>query len=73
MKFFHSFKEWLGCQAYVSVKILYREPLCMKWGKPSIWLSNRDPRNELDGEDVAWMEKNCIFVECNEPIVRAST
>lgn len=73
IKFFHSFKEWLGCQAYVTIKRLYKEPKAMKWGKPSIWISNTDPRNEMAQADVDWMEKNCIFVEVNEAIFRAST
>ena len=72
MKFFHSFKEWLGCQAYVSVKVLYREPVLAKWGKPSIWVSNTDPRLDMLQADIDWMEKNCVFVECNEAIFRAN-
>nr|UBQ66236.1 Rep protein [crane CRESS-DNA virus] len=32
MKFFPSFKEWLGCQPHVCVKELYREPRVMEWG-----------------------------------------
>lgn len=73
MKFFHSFKEWLGSQAYVTVKELYREPKLVKWNKPTIWLSNSDPRLDMLQVDIDWMEKNCIFVECNEAIFRAST
>lgn len=72
-KFFHAFKEWLGAQAWVTVKQLYREPKLTKWGKPSIFLSNQDPRTGLDSTDVDWLEKNCVFVECNEAIFRAST
>jgi len=73
IKFFPSFKEWLGCQAWVTVKCLYREPKLVKWGKPSIWLSNTDPRHEMSQEDVHWMEANCYFVEINSPIFRANT
>lgn len=72
IKFFPSFKEWLGCQAYVTVKCLYREPSLVKWGKPSIWLSNTDPRDEMQNADIEWMNKNCIFVEINSPIFRAN-
>lgn len=85
---FPSFKEWLGGQAVVSVKKLYRDPVQMVWGKPCIWLSNSDPREQLRGDitertpggrlsliydDVKWLEDNCIFVELKEPIFRAST
>nr|UBJ26147.1 replication-associated protein [Red panda feces-associated gemycircularvirus] len=73
IKFFPSFKEWLGCQAYVSVKCLYREPALVKWGKPSVWLSNTDPRDEMQNADIEWMNKNCIFVEVNSPIFHANT
>nr|QJB18716.1 MAG: replication-associated protein [Genomoviridae sp.] len=73
MKFFPSFKEWLGAQAWITVKRLYREPKLIKWGKPSIWLANTDPRTDMSQEDVQWMEDNCIFVEVNDPIFHAST
>lgn len=73
MKFFPSFKEWLGAQTWVTVKRLYREPALVQWGKPSIWLANSDPRNDMSHDDVQWMEDNCIFVECNETIFRANT
>lgn len=73
IKFFPSFKEWLGCQAWVTVKRLYREPKLVIWGKPAIWLSNTDPRNEMSPEDAEWMEANCTFIEVAEPIFHAST
>lgn len=72
IKFFPAFKEWLGAQAWVTVKELYREPKLVQWGKPSIWVSNTDPRNEMQEADIYWLEKNCIFVEANEAIFRAS-
>lgn len=69
IKFFHSFKEWLGCQPHLSVKELYREPKVIEWGKPSIWCSNADPRNEMLMVDIEWMEMNCTFIEITEPVV----
>lgn len=69
---FPSFKEWLGAQAYVSVKCLYRDPVLVQWNKPSIWLSNKDPRDELDGYDTDWMERNCMFINVEEAIFRAN-
>lgn len=72
IKFFPSFKEWLGCQEYVTVKQLYKEPKLLKWGKVSIWLANTDPRTEMDPADIHWLEANCKFVEINSPIFRAS-
>lgn len=72
MKFFPAFKEWLGCQAYVTVKELYREPKLVKWGKPSIWVANDDPRLVMEASDVSWLEANCIFIEVTEAIFRAN-
>nr|WAE43275.1 MAG: replication associated protein [Cressdnaviricota sp.] len=69
MKFFHSFKEWLGCQPHVSVKVLYKEPVVLPWGKVGIWLANDDPRDGMSPEDVNWLEANCTFIACNEKIV----
>lgn len=68
IKMFPSFKEWLGCQAYATVKQLYREPKATRWGKPCIWLSNTDPRLDSDPSDVHWLEQNCFFVELNSPL-----
>ena len=73
MKFFHSFKEWMGAQTYVTVKRLYKEPMLVKWGKPSIWLSNTDPRLDMDPSDASWMEDNAVFIDISNPIFHAST
>lgn len=68
IKMFPSFKEWLGAQAYVTVKQLYREPKATRWGKPCIWLANTDPRLEMDPSDVTWIEANCLFVDLIYPL-----
>ena len=73
MKFFHSFKEWMGAQTYVTLKRLYKEPKLVRWGKPSIWLSNTDPRLDMDPSDASWMEDNAVFIDISNPIFRAST
>lgn len=72
IKFFPAFKEWLGAQAYVTIKELYREPALTRWGKPSVWISNDDPRLVMEAGDVTWMEANCIFIEVTRPIFRAN-
>lgn len=71
-KFFPAFKEWLGAQQYVSVKRLYREPKMIKWGKPTIFLTNDDPRTDASDSDVAWLEANCDFIYVQEPIFHAN-
>lgn len=63
IKFFHGFKNWLGCQQQFQIKGLYRDPELITWGKPCIWLSNTDPRDDMTSADIAWMEGNCTFVE----------
>lgn len=72
IKFFHGFKNWLGAQMNFQIKVLYRDPVQIRWGKPSIWLANTDPRLDMQPSDVSWLEGNCVFVELNEPIFRAS-
>uniref|UniRef100_A0A8A4XCG0 Replication-associated protein n=1 Tax=Phylloscopus Genomoviridae sp. TaxID=2814989 RepID=A0A8A4XCG0_9VIRU len=73
MKFFPAFKEWLGGQQTISVKRLYRDPKLVEWGKPSIWISNDDPRLVMEASDVSWLEQNARFIEVNEAIFRANT
>lgn len=68
IKFFHGFKNWLGCQAEFQVKQLYRDPQLIRWGKPCIWVSNEDPRHDMTPSDVHWMEGNCLFVELTSPL-----
>lgn len=73
IKFFPAFKNWLGCQMEFQVKGLYRDPQLLRWGKPSIWVANTDPRYDMSHDDVKWMEGNCIFVEITSAIFHAST
>lgn len=86
IKFFHSWKSWLGCQREISVKRMYHDPEPFLWGRPAIWCANRDPRIDMrrsvelnDGhffeEDLEWIEDSCVFIYVEEPITtfRAST
>lgn len=72
IKFFPGFKNWLGCQAQFQVKALYRDPVLIDWGKPSIWVANTDPRADMVVEDIQWLEGNCDFVYIEETIFHAS-
>lgn len=63
IKFFPSFKNWLGCQLDFQIKGLYKDPQLIRWGKPCIWISNTDPRLDMSHADASWLEGNCIFVE----------
>jgi hypothetical protein len=57
------YKQILGCQLNFSVsdKYLKKEHI-FNWGKPCIYLSNKDPR-VYAGVDVEWLDGNCEFVE----------
>lgn len=72
IKFFPAFKEWLGCQEFVTVKQLYKDPCLVKWGKPSIWLANDDPRLVMEAGDASWLEANCTFIYIGRPIFHAN-
>jgi len=73
IKFFPGFKNWLGGQSQFQVKVMYKDPVLIDWGRPCIWLSNKDPRAEMDHEDVEWMEANCTFVNLDSTIFHART
>lgn len=87
IKFFPHWRAWFGGQPHLQVRLLYKDEMLVRWGKPTIWLNNRDPRDQLRdmvsrdysdeqcNSDVAWMEKNCEFVYIDTPIVtfRANT
>lgn len=72
-KFFHGFKNWLGCQREFQIKGLYKDPQLIKWGKPCVWLSNSDPATELSDGDYQWLLGNCTIVYIDAPIFRANT
>lgn len=81
IKYFPHWKAWLGGQPHIQVRLLYRDEMLVQWGKPSMWLSNRDPRDQLRdmvgrdyseeqcNNDVSWMEANSIFVYVDSPLV----
>lgn len=73
IKFFPNFKMWLGCQTQFSVKVLYRDPVPITWGRPAIWVANTDPRDDMDADDREWMDGNCRFVRLDTTIFHANT
>ncbi|QJA43245.1 MAG: replication-associated protein [Genomoviridae sp.] len=72
LEFFHGYKFWLGCQAQFYATDKYKGKKLIDWGRPSIWLSNEDPRHDKNA-DVDWLNGNCIFVRLLAPIFRANT
>lgn len=73
ISFFPSYKNWLGCQQQFQVKKLYRDPVLIQWGKPCIWISNTDPRDEMKQADIEWLEGNCSFIHVTSPIFHANS
>jgi len=71
LEFFHAYKFWLGAQAQFYVTDKYKGKQLVNWGKPSIYLHNRDPREDK-GADIEWLEGNCVFVFITTPIFRAN-
>lgn len=69
LKFLPSYKFWFGHQKQFYVTDKYKGKKLVYWGRPSIWCSNTDPRDELGGEDHAWLEANCIFVEVTHSLL----
>jgi len=71
-----SYKQWMGGQFQFTVTDKYKHKVTVKWGKPTIWLCNRDPRLEWykpgSTPDFAWMEDNCDFIEVVAPIFHAN-
>lgn len=75
IRFFPHWKAWFGGQPHVQVRLLYKDESLIKWGKPLIWINNRDPRDQMRdmisrdyseeqcNNDVRWMEQNAIFVD----------
>lgn len=76
-EFFPGYKSWLGGQFTFTVTDKYKHKKTIKWGKPSIWLCNDDPRHMhyATGKrpDFEWMESNVDFVNVLTPIFHAST
>lgn len=62
LKFFPSYKNWLGAQKQFYATDKYRGKKLIDWGRPSIFVSNNDPRYG-EGADMEWLEGNCDIVE----------
>lgn len=66
-EFFKGYKKFFGCQMEFVATDKYHKKKYIKWGKPSIWLSNQDPR-ETGQIDIDWWNGNVITCEITEPI-----
>lgn len=68
IKFFHSYKFWLGAQSQFYATDKYKGKRLIDWGKPSIYISNNNPLED-EGVDHDWMLGNCDFVEITESLL----
>lgn len=68
LEFFHAYKFWLGGQKQFYATDKYKGKKLVEWGKPSIYLSNTDPRLDR-GVDVDWLEGNCIIVQIQTSLI----
>jgi hypothetical protein len=61
------YKAWLGGQREIVCTDKYKKKERLTWGKPSIFISNTDPRFD-SGVDVEWLTGNCVFVRVTTPL-----
>lgn len=61
LKYFPKYKMWLGHQDEIDDHDKWIKKTTINWGRPAIWCSNNDPRDE-DAADVDWLNENCTFV-----------
>lgn len=55
---FYQYKQFLGGQENFIITGKYVKPFPVRWGRPSIVLSNIDPRRNWD---MDWCDKNVVF------------
>lgn len=74
IKYLPSYKFWLGHQQQFYVTDKYKGKKLVDWGKPSIWCSNTDPREEhgIRSDEVEWLNANCEFILVDAPIAHAN-
>lgn len=68
LKYLPTWKAWLGQQKEFECTDKYKGKRTVKWGRPTIWVSNKDPRHEfgLDADDVEWLDNNCTFIHVTD-------
>lgn len=65
-----TWKGFLGGQTDVTVTDKYRGKRVYPGGKPLIFCTNDDPREEdhLSAGDVRWLNGNCVFFHLDRPL-----
>lgn len=71
-EYFHNYKGWLGSQKEFTVTDKYRPKRLVKWGRPTIMLTNDDPT--MDPKvDSAWLHGNCDIIFVGTPFIHNVT
>lgn len=68
LKFFHAYKFWLGAQHEFWATDKYKGKKLIKWGRPSIYISNDNPMTN-EGADYDWIVGNCDIVEITSSLL----
>lgn len=69
-RFHYMAKQWLGAQKEFETTDKYRRKMTIVWGKPSIYVSNDDPRLHKDMTDDMrnWLQENVIYQIINDKL-----
>lgn len=65
-------KYWFGGQKEFVLTDKYRSKRRVKWGKPSIYLSNDNPLDSVSPEDREWLQRNCTIVDATSYVAHAN-
>ncbi|QNJ57209.1 replication protein [Porcine associated gemycircularvirus 3] len=68
LKFFHSYKFWLGAQAQFYATDKYKGKKLINWGRPSIYIANQNPLCD-EGVDHDWLIGNAEIVEITSSLL----
>lgn len=71
LKFLPTWKAWLGQQSLFECTDKYKGKKSIEWGRPTIWLNNKNPLEEfgLDDNDVEWLQGNCTVIHVTESLI----
>lgn len=56
------YKAWLGAQRAFELDDKYDRKVSIEWGKPCVFLTNRNPYWRLGSDDRDFLERNCILI-----------
>ena len=62
------YKLWFGGQQEMVIGDKYLHKQRIRWGKPCIYIANDDPRLDMTKSEIAWLNKNCFFVNIDKPL-----